>query len=38
MKIQTPLLLDGYKVGHIFQYPKDTTMVYSKHGTRVEAD
>ncbi len=29
MKIQTPLLLDGYKVGHIFQYPKDTTMVYS---------
>lgn len=23
------LLKDGYKVGHIFQYPKDTTLVYS---------
>ncbi len=29
MKIQTPLLLDGYKIGHVFQYPPDTTMVYS---------
>ncbi len=29
MKIQTPLLLDGYKIGHVFQYPKDTTLVYS---------
>ncbi len=29
MKIQTPLLLDGYKIGHVFQYPKDTIMVYS---------
>ncbi len=29
MKIQTPLLLDGYKIGHVFQYPKDTVMVYS---------
>jgi len=29
MEIQTPLLLDGYKLGHVFQYPKDTTMVYS---------
>ena len=23
------LLKDGYKVGHVFQYPKDTTLVYS---------
>ncbi len=29
MNIQTPLLLDGYKIGHVFQYPSDTTMVYS---------
>ncbi len=29
MKVQTPLLLDGYKIGHVFQYPPDTTMVYS---------
>ncbi len=29
MKIQTPLLLDGYKIGHVFQYPADTTLVYS---------
>lgn len=30
MRRVNPLLLkDGYKVGHRFQYPKDTTMVYS---------
>ncbi len=29
MKIQTPLLLDGYKLGHVFQYSPDTTLVYS---------
>jgi nicotinamide phosphoribosyltransferase len=23
------LLVDGYKVGHVFQYPEDTTFVYS---------
>jgi nicotinamide phosphoribosyltransferase len=23
------LLVDGYKVGHVFQYPKDTQLVYS---------
>lgn len=23
------LLVDGYKVGHVFQYPEDTTLVYS---------
>ncbi len=23
------LLVDGYKVGHVFQYPKDTELVYS---------
>lgn len=29
MKILPVLLKDGYKVGHPFQYPKDTTLVYS---------
>lgn len=29
MKILPVLLKDGYKVGHVFQYPSDTTMVYS---------
>jgi len=28
------LLKDGYKVGHIFQYPDDTTMVYSNMTAR----
>lgn len=36
----TPVLLkDGYKVGHKFQYPDDTTLVYSNftpRGARVE--
>jgi nicotinamide phosphoribosyltransferase len=33
------LLKDFYKVGHVFQYPKDTTMVYSNstpRGSRLE--
>ena len=29
MNILPVLLKDGYKVGHVFQYPEDTTMVYS---------
>lgn len=29
MKVLPLLLKDGYKVGHIFQYPADTTHVYS---------
>ena len=29
MKILPVLLLDAYKVGHIFQYPEDTELVYS---------
>lgn len=29
MNILPVLLKDGYKVGHPFQYPKDTTLVYS---------
>lgn len=28
------LLCDGYKVGHIFQFPKDTTLVYSNFTPR----
>jgi len=28
------LLVDGYKVGHIFQYPKDTTLIYSNFTPR----
>ena len=27
--ISPMLLVDGYKVGHVFQYPEDTTFVYS---------
>lgn len=29
MNLSPILLLDGYKLGHIFQYPDDTTLVYS---------
>lgn len=29
MKINPLLLTDFYKVGHVFQYPKNTTLVYS---------
>ncbi len=29
MKVLPILLKDGYKVGHIFQYPANTTLVYS---------
>lgn len=29
MKLTPILLKDGYKVGHIFQYPDNTTLVYS---------
>jgi len=29
MKISPILLKDGYKVGHLFQYPEGTTLVYS---------
>lgn len=29
MKTIPTLLKDGYKVGHIFQYPEDTTYIYS---------
>lgn len=29
MKILPVLLKDGYKSGHVFQYPRDTTLVYS---------
>lgn len=29
MQVLPVLLKDGYKVGHIFQYPKDTQLVYS---------
>ncbi len=29
MKISPILLKDGYKVGHKFQYPEGTTLVYS---------
>lgn len=29
MEISPILLVDGYKTGHVFQYPKGTTMVYS---------
>jgi nicotinamide phosphoribosyltransferase len=32
--IPTVLLKDGYKVGHVFQYPPDTTMVYSNFTPR----
>lgn len=36
------LLVDGYKVGHVFQYPKDTTYVYSnltpRKGRNVSGD
>jgi nicotinamide phosphoribosyltransferase len=28
-KLNPALLVDGYKVGHVFQYPEDTTFVYS---------
>ncbi len=39
MKILPVLLKDGYKVGHVFQYPPDTTRVYSNltpRSTRIE--
>lgn len=39
MKLFAPLLLDGYKVGHIHQYPKNARVVFSNmtpRGTRVE--
>jgi nicotinamide phosphoribosyltransferase len=29
MKVLPVLLKDGYKVGHVYQYPADTTLVYS---------
>ena len=29
MKTNPFLLTDYYKVGHVFQYPADTTLVYS---------
>lgn len=29
MGIPTILLHDGYKAGHVFQYPADTTLIYS---------
>jgi hypothetical protein len=29
MKVLPILLKDGYKVGHKFQYPENTTLVYS---------
>lgn len=36
------LLVDGYKVGHVFQYPKDTTFVYSnftpRKGRNIDGD
>jgi nicotinamide phosphoribosyltransferase len=35
------LLVDGYKVGHVFQYPKDTEFVYSNltpRKSRTESD
>jgi nicotinamide phosphoribosyltransferase len=32
------LLVDGYKVGHIFQYPEDTTFVYSNLTPRKRYD
>jgi nicotinamide phosphoribosyltransferase len=38
MNLLPVLLKDGYKVGHIFQYPSDTTLVYSNltaRGSRV---
>lgn len=42
MKILPVLLKDGYKVGHVFQYPSDTTMVYSnltpRNTRRFDAD
>ncbi len=28
------LLVDGYKVGHVFQYPEDTTLIYSNFTPR----
>lgn len=41
MKTLPVLLKDGYKVGHKFQYPPNTTMVYSNltpRSTRVQGD
>lgn len=41
MKILPCLLKDGYKIGHIFQYPPGTEMVYSNltpRNTRREGD
>jgi nicotinamide phosphoribosyltransferase len=29
MKTNPLLLCDAYKIGHVFQYPKGTTLVYS---------
>lgn len=34
MRILPVLLKDGYKVGHKFQYPEDTTLVYSNFTPR----
>lgn len=33
-QILPALLVDGYKVGHVFQYPKDTEFVYSNFTPR----
>ncbi len=38
MKISPILLKDGYKVGHIFQYPEGTTLVYSNLTPRKSRD
>lgn len=34
MRVLPTLLKDGYKCGHIFQYPADTTLVYSNMTAR----
>jgi nicotinamide phosphoribosyltransferase len=39
LKVLAPLLCDGYKVGHIMQYPSNTALVFSNltpRGTRVD--
>ena len=38
MKTIPILLKDGYKVGHIFQYPEGTTLVYSNLTPRKSRD